>query len=261
MNKIEAIIFDWAGTTVDYGCFAPVQAFVEVFKEFGIEPTMDETRKPMGMLKRDHIKTMMDMPRINELFKEKYGRDYTESDIDAMYKSFEEKLMSILDQFCEPKPFVLDVIAELREMGIKIGSTTGYTNEMMAVVTRVAKENGYTPDCWFSPNAVQNYGRPYPFMIYKNMEALRVHSVQNVIKIGDTVSDILEGKNAGIISIGVVEGSSELAMTQDEFNALPSDQKASAINKVSHTFKEAGADYIILNLSEVIPLIKTINNL
>ena len=44
---IEAVIFDWAGTTVDYGCFAPVQAFVEVFKHFGIEPTMDEVREPM----------------------------------------------------------------------------------------------------------------------------------------------------------------------------------------------------------------------
>ena len=54
-RKIEAVIFDWAGTTVDYGCFAPVQAFSEVFKEFGVTPTMEEVRKPMGMLKIDHI--------------------------------------------------------------------------------------------------------------------------------------------------------------------------------------------------------------
>lgn len=98
MKKIEAVIFDWAGTTVDYGCFAPVQAFMEVFKSFGIEPTMAETRKPMGMLKRDHIHTMMDMPRINRLWQEKYGRGYTEEDIDALYAQFEEKLMSILDR-------------------------------------------------------------------------------------------------------------------------------------------------------------------
>ena len=43
-NRFDAVIFDWAGTTVDYGCFAPVQAFVEAFREFGVEPTMDETR-------------------------------------------------------------------------------------------------------------------------------------------------------------------------------------------------------------------------
>ena len=40
-RKIDGVIFDWAGTTVDYGSFAPVQAFVEVFKHFGIEPTME----------------------------------------------------------------------------------------------------------------------------------------------------------------------------------------------------------------------------
>ena len=60
MSRIEAVIFDWAGTTVDYGCFAPVQVFIEVFRHVGIEPTMDEVRAPMGMLKRDHIKTMLE---------------------------------------------------------------------------------------------------------------------------------------------------------------------------------------------------------
>lgn len=66
MNKIKVIIFDWAGTTVDYGCFAPVRAFMEVFKEYGIEPTMEEVREPMGMLKIDHIRTMLNMPRIKK---------------------------------------------------------------------------------------------------------------------------------------------------------------------------------------------------
>ena len=61
--KIEGIIFDWAGTTVDFGSFAPVQAFIEAFKEFGITPTVEEVRKPMGMLKIDHIRTMLSMER------------------------------------------------------------------------------------------------------------------------------------------------------------------------------------------------------
>ena len=61
---VEAVIFDWAGTTVDFGCFAPVQAFIETFKAAGVEPTMEETRAPMGMLKIDHICTMLKMDRI-----------------------------------------------------------------------------------------------------------------------------------------------------------------------------------------------------
>ena len=63
---------------------APVQAFVEVFCHFGIEPTMEEVRKPMGMLKRDHIRTMLQMKRIFGLWKEKYGADWTEDDVEKL---------------------------------------------------------------------------------------------------------------------------------------------------------------------------------
>ena len=79
-RKIEAVIFDWAGTTVDYGCFAPVQAFITAFEEYGITPTFDEVREPMGMLKRDHIRTMMNMERIHEEWKRVHGKDFTEED-------------------------------------------------------------------------------------------------------------------------------------------------------------------------------------
>ena len=56
---------------------------MEVFKHFGIEPTMEEVRKPMGMLKRDHIKTMLQMDRIADLWQKKYGRAWNEQDVDA----------------------------------------------------------------------------------------------------------------------------------------------------------------------------------
>ncbi|MFQ7552711.1 MAG: hypothetical protein ACLRMZ_23450 [Blautia marasmi] len=73
MNKFDAIIFDWAGTTVDYGSFAPVQAFIKAFEEFGITPTIDEVRAPMGMLKIDHIRTMLSMDRIKDLWTQIHG--------------------------------------------------------------------------------------------------------------------------------------------------------------------------------------------
>ena len=104
MKNIEAVIFDWAGTTIDYGCFAPVQAFMEVFRQYGIDVTMDEVRTPMGMLKRDHIKTMLAMPRIHDLWVETYGKSPEEADIDALYSIYEEKQMSILDFFHRSPP-------------------------------------------------------------------------------------------------------------------------------------------------------------
>ena len=100
--KFDGIIFDWAGTTVDYGSFAPVQAFVEAFEAFGITPTLEEVRKPMGMLKIDHIRTMLSMDRIHDLWKEKQGRDWTEDDVQHVYEIFEKKIMEILSRFAEP---------------------------------------------------------------------------------------------------------------------------------------------------------------
>lgn len=255
MRKIEAVIFDWAGTTVDYGSFAPVQAFIEAFQKFGITPTPAEVREPMGMLKWDHVHTMLQMERITEEWKRVHGRMWERSDVDAVYEESEQAIFGILDRFCTPKPYVIETIAALRERGIKIGSTTGYTDEMMQIVVPNAEKQGYAPDCWFSPNAVNNVGRPYPYMVFKNMEALKVSSTGAVIKVGDTAADIREGKNAGMLSVGVVEGSSVMGLTQEEFEALSDTEKAEQREKTAKVYLDCGADYIIQNLSELCELI------
>lgn len=257
MKKIEAVIFDWAGTTVDYGCFAPVQAFIEAFKKFGIEPTVAEVREPMGMLKWDHIHTMMQMPRITEEWKCVHGRMWDTKDVDAIYERSEKAIFKILHNFSTPKPFVLEAIEQLRAKGIKIGSTTGYTDEMMSYVVPAAKKQGYDPDAWFSPNSVNNMGRPYPYMVYKNMEALKVSSVDAVVKVGDTVADIKEGKTAGIISIGIVEGSSIMGLSEEEYEQLSDVEKKDNIRRVHKVYEGCGADYIIMNMSELPALIES----
>lgn len=257
-TKVEAVIFDWAGTTVDFGCFAPVQAFIQAFEEFGITPTVEEVRKPMGMLKRDHIKTMMNMDRIHEEWIKIQGKDFTEEDIDRVYEASEAGILKILKDFAKPKPYVLAVIKTLRDMGIKIGSTTGYTDEMMDIVVPKAAENGYAPDCWFSPNATENMGRPYPYMIFKNLQTLKVSDVKNVVKVGDTISDIAEGIAAGVITVGVVEGSSIMALSEEQYNALCDSEKEEICTKVEKKFKDAGANYVIRNMSELPALIETL---
>lgn len=258
MRKIEAVIFDWAGTTVDYGSFAPVQAFIEAFKKFGVTPTHAEVREPMGMLKWNHIHTMMQMPRISEEWEKVHGKMWELSDVDAVYKESETAIFGILDQFSTPKPHVPDAVAALRERGIKIGSTTGYTDEMMNIVVPNAEKQGYTPDAWFSPNAVNNMGRPYPYMIFKNLEVLNVSSVDAAIKVGDTVADIKEGKAAGMISVGIVEGSSVMGMMQDEYEALSAEEKVFQNERVRKVYEACGADYVINNMSELCDLIDKI---
>ena len=251
MKKIKAVIFDWAGTTVDFGCMAPVQAFVEVFKQYGIEPTIEEVRKPMGMLKIDHIRTMLKMERIHDLWTEKYGKEPGEEEAQALYQIFEEKLLGILPDYSDPKPGVVEAVNRLRRNGFRIGSTTGYNDRMMEIVVPAAREKGYEPDVWFSPDSTNQKGRPYPYMIYRNMEVLGIQDVRRVIKVGDTVSDVKEGKNAGAFSVGVLVGSSEMGLTQEEFEALDFKAQQEKCRETAKKFLEAGADKVVYTLEEL----------
>ena len=254
--KFDGIIFDWAGTTVDYGCFAPVKAFIEAFEQFGITPTLEEVRKPMGMLKIDHVRTMLSMDRISGLWEEKQGRKWTEEDVQRVYELSESKILEIVHNYAEPKPYVVETVKKLREMGLKIGSTTGYTDEMMALVVPKAAELGYAPDCWFSPDSTNKKGRPYPYMIFRNMEKLELKDVSRVMKVGDTVSDILEGKNAGLVTVGILEGSSVMGLTQEEYEALSPEEREAADKKAEQIYLEAGADYIVRDVRGVLDFIK-----
>ena len=256
MKNFDAVIFDWAGTTVDYGSFAPVQAFMEVFKAYGVEPTSEEVRKPMGMLKIDHIRTMLAMPRIAECWEEVHGKVPTEEDAQALYAIFEEKLMQILDQFADPKPDTLNAVKQLREMGVAIGSTTGYNDMMMSIVVPAAKAAGYDPDAWFSPDSTGKKGRPYPYMIFRNMEVLGASDVRRVLKVGDTISDIKEGKAAGVVTAGVVVGSSQMGLSREEFEALSPEEQKKHCEAVEKAFYDAGADVVFQTLEEIPAFIK-----
>ncbi|HZG83118.1 MAG TPA: phosphonoacetaldehyde hydrolase [Brevibacillus sp.] len=255
---IQAVIFDWAGTTVDYGCFAPLDVFLEVFKKRGIEVTHAEAREPMGMLKWDHIDTMLKMDRIANLWKEKYGRLPEKKDVDMLYADFEPMLFSILINYVTPIPGVLELVARLRAAGIKIGSTTGYTAEMMAVVAPEAKKRGYWPDSMVTPSEMPA-GRPFPWMCYQNAINLNVHPMKHIIKVGDTTSDVKEAVAAGAWAVGVIKGSSELGMTEQEVLACDPDELADRMEAVAKRFKDVGADYVIESIGELDSLIPKIN--
>jgi phosphonoacetaldehyde hydrolase len=92
MGKIEGIILDWAGTTIDYGCFAPLQVFIEVFENQDVSITAEEARKPMGLLKIDHIRALCEMPRIKKEWMNVHGQEPSDQDIERMYGEFEKIL-------------------------------------------------------------------------------------------------------------------------------------------------------------------------
>ena len=257
-KEIKAVIFDWAGTTVDYGCFAPLDVFVQVFKEIGIEITYEEARKPMGMLKIDHIKALLKMDRIHSLWLEKFNREYTMDDINSLYERFEEVLFASLENFAEPVPGILDLQKELRNRGIKIGSTTGYTKEMLDIVAPKAKTFGYCPDFRITSTEVPA-GRPFPYMIYQNMITLAIPNRNSIIKIGDTTVDMKEGKNAGVWAVGILKGGSELGLSQKEVETMDSAELKKLMDATAKRLYSAGADYVVEQVGDLPNIIDIIN--
>lgn len=258
MKKIECVILDWAGTAIDYGCFAPVSAFIESFKTFGLEVTAAETRAHMGLTKIEEIRALFKIERVSKAFREKYGRDYDERDIQACYAEFQRLLFSTLRHYSGPISHVVETIDALRMKGIKVGSTTGYTKEMMDIVVPAAAEQGYHVDNHVTSDGLPA-GRPYPYMIYKNMCDLNVPSRFSVLKYGDTIADIKEGVNAGVWSVGVILGSNELGLTEEEVARMPADELKKRMLEVRYRMYAAGAHYVVDSIEELPALIEAIN--
>ena len=255
---VSAIILDWAGTTVDYGCFAPVNAFIKAFEEYGITPTMDETRQPMGMEKRAHVAKMLDGKRLASIWADKHKREHSKEDIDAIYEKFEPALFETLADYTDPLPGIIETVKTLRKMGIVIGSTTGYTKKMMEIVAPIAKEKGYYPDCLICPEDVGS-GRPFPYMVWRNLEMLKVQDIRNVVKIGDTAADMEEGKNAGCICVGILKGSSMLGLSEKEYAEMPPDKIDEFSAEAHRKYIDSGADFVINEIAELPKLIESIN--
>ncbi|HWS43926.1 MAG TPA: hypothetical protein VN421_12695 [Pseudoflavonifractor sp.] len=116
MSKIQAVIFDWAGTTVDYGSFAPVKGFIDGFQRIGFDITSKMARTPMGLLKIDHTRAIAAM----------LPEPISEEQIQTAYAVFEETLFANIEEHCALKDFVVETVDALRAQGVKIGSSIGY---------------------------------------------------------------------------------------------------------------------------------------
>jgi phosphonoacetaldehyde hydrolase len=249
---------DWAGTAIDFGCFAPVDAFVKAFRDFNIEVTTDEVRIPMGMAKIEHIRQLLRMSRINSEFRAFYDRDWIESDVVRLNGSFEKYLFSTLSEYTHPIPYVVETLDTLQSKNIKIGSTTGYTRKMMDIVESAAATKGYTVDnCVTSDNLPM--GRPAPFMIFRNMIDLNIQNPDYVVKVGDTVEDIREGINAKVWTVGVVLGSSMLGISEYEADEMPETILTKKMNIVRSEMSGTGAHYVIDSITELPQIIEQIN--
>lgn len=257
-GPIQAAVLDWAGTTVDYGCLGPVAVFVQVFAEQGVAVDWQEARRPMGLMKRDHVAAMCADPDVAAKWREAKGREPNEEDVEAMYRRTEPLMVGCIAEHSDPIPGVVEAVAELRRLGLKIGSSTGYTRPMLEVLAPEAARKGYVPDAIFSSTDVPR-GRPYPWMCFKNAIALETYPLEGMVKIGDTVSDIQEGLNAGMWTIGLTRCGNELGLTKEQADAMDPAEMAARLDDIHLKFRNAGAHYTAESLSGCPTIIEDIN--
>jgi phosphonoacetaldehyde hydrolase len=256
--RVKLVVLDWAGTAVDHGCFGPVAPFLAAFKGRGVEVTPQQARAPMGLEKKEHLWAIARMPEVAQQWRAVHGRECTEADVEEMYtRRFIPAQLDALPAHSKLIPGLLASVDWLRARGVKVGTTTGYFEEAARRLYEAARHQGFEPDCNVCPAAVSE-GRPAPWMIFRVMETLHVFPPCTVVKVGDTVPDVEEGRNAGAWSVGVVRTGSAVGCTEEELAALPIPERAGRCARASRQLRQAGAHEVIDTVAELPRLIEKI---
>jgi phosphonoacetaldehyde hydrolase len=244
VKRVQAVIFDWAGTTVDHGSLAPVRAMKELFARHRVDVADAEIRRDMGLFKKDHIRRILAAPHIDDAWRARTGLQPNDLVIEALFAEFQAVQMEILEGHADLIGSVADTVRLLRGRGIRVGSTTGYTRPMLDVLLERASAQGYIPEISLCPDDVGG-GRPRPWMCLRIALEFRLDSMSTAVKVGDTVSDIEEGLNAGMWTIGVSRTGNEAGLGEAEFAALTESERAALLERACETLRQAGAHEVV----------------
>lgn len=249
--RLEAVIFDWAGTLVDFGSLAPTQIFVEAFATFGIAITLVQARGPMGLSKRDHIRTLLEEPSIRAQWQQRFGTTPGEQDIDALYQRFMPMQIQKVGDYSQPIPGAVETLAWLRAQGLKIGSCSGYPRQVLDVLLPLAAARGIAPDHVVAGDELPAGGRPGPYMALANVLALKIGDVRACVKVDDTTPGIEEGRNAGMWCVGISLAGNEVGLTEEALGRLPPAEVDALRETAAQRLYAAGAHLVIDSIADL----------
>ena len=254
---IPAVFLDWAGTVVDHGSVAPVKAIEDIFAEFGVTVSRQLVRRYMGLAKKDHIRKLLEEPEVVEQWLAVHPVRPVERDVDLLYGRFEPQMMSLLAGYATVISGAVEAANALRLRSIKIAGTTGYTRPMLEQLQHLAAEQGYRTDASLAPEDV-GAGRPYPWMCFRLAIDLRIYPFSACVKIGDTESDIQEGRNAGMWTIGLTRSGNSIGLTEQEWGEIESSEQSRLIAQADEELRQAGAHYTAESIAHVLPVLDEI---
>jgi len=257
---VKAVVLDWSGTIADAYVIAPAVVFVEVFKNQGVEISMEEARGPMGLRKDLHIKKLTEDPVIAARWESIKGKAPDQSDVDAMFTDFVPLQLACLRKYTTILPGVKDVLVDLQNQGIKFGASTGFVRSMVDILLEDSTKQGFTPDATVAGDEVINGARPNPHMVFKNLDLLNIADVKSVVKCDDTVSGIGEAQNAGCWGVGLVRYSNYMNINSlDEEATLSEAEMQRRMAKTRDILVKAGAHYVVDSLVDLPEVIADIN--
>lgn len=251
-TSLQAVIFDWAGTLVDFGSRAPVQAFLRLFDEEGIDVQEAQARAPMGLAKCDHIQAMLAMPAIRDQWMKKHSKAPDAADLERLYARFIPLQLEIIEELSAPIPGAREVLEGLRQQGLRIGTTTGYTRELAQPVLKIARAAGLAFENAVTVSDVPR-GRPAPDMALESLRrlGLEAHEAKRCVKVGDTLADIQEGLNAGMWCVALSASGNALGLPRERVEAMPPEKLGLELARIEREFLAAGAHEVIPSVAEL----------
>jgi phosphonoacetaldehyde hydrolase len=204
----------------------------------------------MGKAKRDHILAVTRMTEIAQQWREKYGHPCLEEDIDSMYHEFLPLQKETLRDHTDLIPGVAEAIQECRDMGLRIGSSTGYTRELMEVVVPATRAQGYEPDCVLCSEDAPR-GRPAPYLLFEAAKRLDVYPMWSMVKVDDTPVGIEAGRNAGCWTVGITRTGNGVGLSLAEVDSLSPEELTARCDRAGETLRAAGAHYLLESVADL----------
>lgn len=257
-GPVRAVIFDWAGTLVDFGSFAPTQVLIDAFAGFGVAVSIAEARVPMGLAKWDHIQALGLQAGVAQRWQERHGKPMADADVDALYGAFLPLQIERVAAYSAVIPGTLSVLAQLTARGVRIGSCSGYPRVVMDKLLAHAASQGLSVEHAVATDDLKPGGRPGPWMALANVIELGIGDVRACVKVDDTVPGIEEGLAAGMWSIGLSLSGNETGLTLAELDKLSTSEKNTRRDAAAATLARAGAHYVIDSIADLPPIIEAI---
>jgi phosphonoacetaldehyde hydrolase len=258
-GPVQAVVFDWAGTTVDFGSRAPVLAVMEAFRRREVPITMEEARGPMGMAKRDHLCAVASLPRVRDRWQTVHGRPPTDDDVDQLYRQFVPLQKEVLAAHADLIPGCRETVEACRARDLRIGSSTGYTRELMDVLVPLARQQGFAPDAVVCADDVAA-GRPAPWMNWENARRLNVYPPAAIVVVDDTIVGIEAGRNAGMWAVGVVRSGNLIGLSVEELDRLDRAAQTARYEAARQQLDSSGAHFVIDTVADLPALLDQIDH-